>query len=76
VPFRARHSGGSPQKFCCAAHRTAFHSAARRWAERAVSLGRLSVAELKANPAACTLPPAAISPSAELHCPRAAEPPQ
>src|SRR6516162_1656841 len=34
-PFRARR-GGSPKRFCCAAHRIAFWSAARRWAERAV----------------------------------------
>jgi hypothetical protein len=52
--FRGRR-GGSPQRFCCAAHRTAFHSAARRWAEHAVAVGMLAVADLKANPAACTL---------------------
>jgi hypothetical protein len=54
-PFRARRRGGSPQKFCCAALRTAFHSTARRWAERAVAAGILRVADLKAVPAACTL---------------------
>ncbi len=49
-PFRARRRGGSLQKFCCAAHRTAFHSAARRWAEHAVAAGALRVADLKAVP--------------------------
>jgi hypothetical protein len=59
--FRPRR-GGSPQRFSCAAHRAAFHSAARRWAERVVALGRLSIADLKADPAAHTLLPAPILP--------------
>lgn len=34
----------------------AFHAAARRWAEKAVASGMLTIAELrKADPAACTL---------------------
>jgi hypothetical protein len=37
-PFPARR-GGSPQRFCCAAHRIAFWSALRSWAERAVAAG-------------------------------------
>jgi hypothetical protein len=51
--------GGSPQVFCSSGHRAAFHSAARRWAEHAVAVGMLTVADLKAeaNPAACTLLP-------------------
>jgi hypothetical protein len=69
-PFRARQTGGSPQRFCCAAHRAAFHAAARRWAECLVAAGLVSIADLKAAPAACTLLPAAILPSAEVqHCP-------
>jgi hypothetical protein len=47
--------GGSPQVFCSSAHRAAFHSAARRWAEHAVAVGMLAVADLKANLTACTL---------------------
>jgi hypothetical protein len=53
-PFRARR-GGSPQRFCCAAHRTAFWSALRRWGERAVASGMLPVADLRnGTTAACT----------------------
>jgi hypothetical protein len=54
-PFRARR-GGSPQRFCCAAHRIAFSSALRRWGERAVASGTLTVDHIKnADLAACTL---------------------
>jgi hypothetical protein len=59
--FRACRHGGSPQKFFCAAHRAAFHAAARRWAEIAVSLWILSVDDLKADPAVCTLILATVS---------------
>ena len=61
-PFRARR-GGSPKRFCCAAHRIAFWSAARRWAERAVVSGLLSVDDIRNDPTeACTLLPGASSP--------------
>ena len=54
-PFRARR-GGSPKRFCCAAHRIAFWSAARRWAERAVVSGLLSVDDIRNHATeACTL---------------------
>jgi hypothetical protein len=61
--FPARR-GGSPQRFCCAAHRLAFWSALRRWAERAVAAGVLTVADVRngATPA-CTLRPGGISPA-------------
>jgi hypothetical protein len=53
--FGARR-GGSRQIFCCSRHRHAFHSAARRWAERAVAAGTLTVDHIRINdPAACTL---------------------
>jgi hypothetical protein len=53
--------------FCGPACRTAFHTAARRWAERAVAAGTLTVADIrKGRFAACTLlpggnPPVSIS---------------
>jgi hypothetical protein len=54
-PFRARR-GGSPKRFCCAAHRIALWSAARRWAERAVVSGLLSVDDIRNDATeACTL---------------------
>jgi hypothetical protein len=57
--------GGSPRRFCCAAHRIAFWSALRRWAERAVVAGALTVDHIRnCDPAACTLLPGAISPTA------------
>ena len=54
-PFRARH-GGTQQRFCCAAHRTAFWSALRRWGKRAIAAGTLTVTDLRNGAtAACTL---------------------
>jgi hypothetical protein len=57
-PFLPRRNGGSPQRFCSGEHREIFWSASRRWAERAVAAGVLTVDQIKDNdPAACTLPP-------------------
>ena len=54
-PFEPRRTGGSVRRFCSARHRTAFHTAARRWAECQVAAGRLSVAVLRAGArTACT----------------------
>ena len=62
-PFAARR-GGSPKRFCGAAHRMAFWSAARRWAEKAVVSGFLSVDDLRNGVGeACTLLPGASSPA-------------
>jgi hypothetical protein len=62
-PFRARR-GGSPQRFCGAGCRTAFWSALRRWGERAVAAGILTINDIKkADPAACTLLPGRGSPA-------------
>src|SRR5215475_1744791 len=53
--------GGSPQRFC--RHRTAFHSAARRWAEANIAAGTLPVDAIKGGvPAAYTFHPANRSP--------------
>jgi hypothetical protein len=63
-PFRPRR-GGSPQRFCGARCRTAFWSALRRWGERAVAAGILTIADIRnGDPAACTLLLAAGSPGA------------
>ncbi len=48
APFTPR-IGGKPQRFCRPQHRSAFHSAARRWAEGAVADGRLAVTDLRAG---------------------------
>jgi len=54
-PFKRRRCG-SPQIFCEAACRSAFHGAGRRWAERAIACGALTVADLRnGDPQACTL---------------------
>jgi hypothetical protein len=61
-PFRTRR-GGSPKRFCSAAHRVAFWSALRRWGERAVAARVLTLDQIRnADPAACTLLPGGISP--------------
>jgi len=40
---------GSPKRFCCAGHRNAFWTAARRWVMRAVEAGLLPPQALKAH---------------------------
>jgi hypothetical protein len=50
--------------FCGPACRTAFHTAARRWAERVVDAGFLTVDHIRSgDPTACTLLPCGISPA-------------
>jgi hypothetical protein len=59
-----RRRGGSPQRFCSAAHRMAFWSALRRSGERAIAAGTLSLDQIRnGDPAACTLLPDGISPA-------------
>jgi hypothetical protein len=61
--------GGSPQRFCCADHRSMFWAAARHWAERAVMAGVLTVEELRNGPTeACTLLPGAKGATAVAAC--------
>jgi len=63
-PFSVRR-GGSPKRFCSAAHRTAFWSALRRWGERAVAAGILTVGDIRNSAAAaCTLQLGSNSPVA------------
>jgi hypothetical protein len=55
--------GGSPQRFCSTDHRSLFWSAIRRSGEHAVAVGILTIADIRnVDPAACTLPGAAILP--------------
>ena len=62
-PFQARR-GGSPKRFCSAAHRVSFWSALRRWAARAVAAGALTVDQIRSgDPAACTLVASGSSPA-------------
>jgi hypothetical protein len=50
--------GGSPQRFCRSSCRMAFWSALRRWGERAVAAGVLSLDQIRNGAAeACTLLP-------------------
>jgi hypothetical protein len=54
-PFQVRR-GGSPQRFCGPGCRTAFWSALRRWGERAIAAGIITVADVRdGDPTACTL---------------------
>jgi hypothetical protein len=45
--FLPRNSGGSPQRFCCAGHRRAFHIAAHQFVLAELSAGRVSVNAVK-----------------------------
>jgi hypothetical protein len=54
-PFRRRR-GGSPQRFCGTKCRMAFWTALRRWGERAIDAGVLTIDDIRnRDPAACTL---------------------
>ena len=56
-----------PQRFCCGAHRMAFWSALRRWAERAVAAGVLSLDQIREGaPEACMLLPGEEAPAPAL----------
>ena len=60
-PLRSRRSG-SAERFCCAAHRNSYWTACRKLGEVVVSSGIVNIADLKADPAACTLPELTKSP--------------
>jgi hypothetical protein len=70
--FRPRRRG-STGRFCCASHRTSFWTACRKLGEQAVTRGEVTVADLKADPAACTL---RWSEKAPPPCPEIGSPPQ
>jgi hypothetical protein len=60
-PFKLRR-GGSPLRFCGSKCRATFWSALRRWGERAVAAGILTIADIRnGDPIACTLLPRATS---------------
>jgi hypothetical protein len=62
--------GGSPQRFCSAKHRSMFWSALRRWGERAVAAGILTVADIRnGDPAAGTLLQGTTPPTPENQSP-------
>jgi hypothetical protein len=64
--FRPRTTGGTDQRFCGAACRHAFWSAARRWVMRAVDAGLLSAEVLKASPATAHAVPKVFQPGTSL----------
>ena len=43
--------GGRPQRFCCVGHRRQYHSAARRYVDREIAAGRLTIATLRESTA-------------------------
>jgi hypothetical protein len=45
--FTPRTGGGLPQRFCSTRHRKLFHSTARKFAERAISLGLPTADDLR-----------------------------
>ncbi len=52
--FLAKTVGAHRKRFCSTRCRNFFHSAARRWVERALADGRLSLNDLGAPSASCT----------------------
>jgi hypothetical protein len=64
-PFRARR-GGSPQRFCGSKCRATFWSALRRWGERAVAAGTLTITDVKNGVVAACTPPQGNEPSLPL----------
>lgn len=69
-PYQPRRHG-SPQRFCGAGCRTAFWSALRRWGERAIEAGILTVADVRdGDPEACTLVSRATLPTPMDDVPR------
>ena len=53
-PFTPKTVGGHRKKFCSARCRNRYHAAARQWVQKAVSVGLLSIADLKVVQASCT----------------------
>ncbi len=53
-PFPAKRVGAHQKKFCSVPCKNRYHSAARRWVQRAITGGQLSVHDLKALDASCT----------------------
>ncbi len=53
-PFPARVVGAHAKKFCSVPCKNRYHTAARRWVQRAITDGQLSVHDLKALDASCT----------------------
>ena len=60
-PFPARKVGAHDKKFCSAACKNRYHTASRKWVQRALALGLLSVADLKAAQPSCTTRESAAS---------------
>jgi|SRR5271166_5897720 len=66
--FKSRRDG-SPRVFCAPSCRVAYHSACRRWAEKAIATGKLTVAALRnGDAAACTLLPGGETPVTRACC--------
>ena len=59
--FPPRKLGAHQKRFCSSRCRSAFHTAARRWAEQALVRGDISVSDLKASVPSCTTAGAATS---------------
>jgi hypothetical protein len=64
--FEPRSSGGSDQRFCRAACRQAFWTAARRWIGRALDAGLLSPEVLKGSQASAHAVPEGIQAGGRL----------
>ena len=52
--FEPKTVGAHRKRFCSATCKDRYHAALRKWAERAVANGQLSVADLKSTQSSCT----------------------
>ncbi len=52
--FPAKTVGAHPKRFCCDACKGTYHTALRRWAQREVDEGRITITDLKAAVSSCT----------------------
>jgi hypothetical protein len=48
--FRPRQTGGKPQRFCCAGHRSRYWGTGRKWLAQAVEAGFISLDDLRRDP--------------------------
>ncbi len=54
APFISKKVGAHRKRFCSARCRNRYHAAARKWVQKAIGVGLLSIVDLKAAEASCT----------------------
>ncbi len=54
APFTAKKVGAHQKKFCSPRCKNRYHAAARKWVQKAIGVGLISIVDLKAAEASCT----------------------